>query len=737
MSRANIQVANDSALYRALRPANADADWLAEFGQGEFVSMEERDALVDLVWDAYLGEQDDSTSRISSAELQIAARIIGSWIDGPNHDMGVETLMLLTHLKWTEPTKIAIDALKTVELSRERIREIALTHPAWIVRRDAVTAMGSWPNRVPKNDHEPARKNGCGRFDIFSASDDPHWRVRFAVAQEAVNWASDAGWSKVLNAAEQVLVDFRRVSCARQHRAHGIWAHLNQLANRTPSMIFDFEEVEDSQSEFDNEYSWKSDPDPLVLAWKIRTHHHDENTKLDRLASKWLGHSNQDVRTAAIKRLELSDHRDAFESAIEWLADPRHPGYAALSELVEHLDGDRLQWIVQMAIQDTRPDVKAWGAEHADHHSPEIQDSISVQSNGALTRFRLGQALDRSDPSASSVLQRLQKDPHPRVRAAAMTADLAESLVKNPTQESSWAVLREAAFCMSYSLPRRVMEVSNTPSHTPPRKVTFGETIHDRVVLPGKEAVAPLGLSGHYHLPEDGFQFAIESGVRLMFFEPNYASMIRFFRSLTTADRNRIQLVSGSFEADPRRIMKDIDRVLRLLGRDHIDLFLFFWVRDWTRISDAAIQALQRAKESGKIGAYSLSTHSLNLACEAIRRDWKPLMVRHNAAHRRAEEELLPLAANRQTPIILFNNTCYGRMLSDKVSAADCYRFSLSQSGVSACWTAPATIQQLKENLSVLSRLQLENENEESLLQRGQRVREMDHMVAKNIRYVD
>jgi len=54
-----------------------------------------------------------------------------------------------------------------------------------------------------------------------------------------------------------------------------------------------------------------------------------------------------------------------------------------------------------------------------------------------------------------------------------------------------------------------------------------------------------------------------------------------------------------------------------------------------------------------------------------------------------------------------FNNTCYGRLLTPcgglpPPAAADCYRYSLAQPAVRCCLSAPATLEQLEENLAAL-----------------------------------
>ena len=81
-------------------------------------------------------------------------------------------------------------------------------------------------------------------------------------------------------------------------------------------------------------------------------------------------------------------------------------------------------------------------------------------------------------------------------------------------------------------------------------------------------------------------------------------------------------------------------------------------------------------------------------------------MARHSAAHR-GPGARYPKAAELGTTLLTFNTLCYGRMLQPIAGLtppdpADCYRYSLSFPGVSACWSAPSTVEQLDANLRAL-----------------------------------
>jgi aryl-alcohol dehydrogenase-like predicted oxidoreductase len=203
--------------------------------------------------------------------------------------------------------------------------------------------------------------------------------------------------------------------------------------------------------------------------------------------------------------------------------------------------------------------------------------------------------------------------------------------------------------------------------------------------------------------------------------------------------RQSIHLLAGTFEADGRRIRRDVEAALRALQFERLDVFLLFWVQSWQRVTPDVREALEHLQAEGKIAAFGLSTHSRSLAVEALETGWDPVMVRHSAAHRGAEKEVFPRAAERGASLITFSNTCYGRLLQPHngrppPTAADCYRYTLAQPGVRACLSAPATLAQLDENLEALRDPVLPPERRDDLLAFGERLYEEETVFRKWLR---
>lgn len=327
-------------------------------------------------------------------------------------------------------------------------------------------------------------------------------------------------------------------------------------------------------------------------------------------------------------------------------------------------------------------------------------------------------------PLLASLLKHLVDDPPPAPVAISLTRERAELLWQQPELETSWRMLAQAADL----LQRPLSEIAPPGQETvrvrasrrqPVRETTVPTRLHTWKPPPRPEqaralgrtglSVSPLGLSGRYGLPERGFRAALEGGINLFFWEPGYDTQTRCWQRLAPSLRDKQVVVAGSFAADPRTVRRDLEQTLRSLRLERLGVFLLFWVRSPGRLEEETLETLEEMRGAGLVQALGLSTHLRPLALQAVRDGWDVLMIRHSLAHRGAEEELLPCAAAAETGILAFSSLCYGRLPqapdtseAHRPQAADCYRYTLSQPGISACLTAPRDLEQLRHNLQVL-----------------------------------
>jgi HEAT repeat protein len=244
--------------------------------------------------------------------------------------------------------------------------------------------------------------------------------------------------------------------------------------------------------------------------------------------------------------------------------------------------------------------------------------------------------------------------------------------------------------------------------------------------------VSPLVLSGANGLTPASLTEAHEAGVNAFFWEPDYSHLTRFLRS-SRSHRPGLVYIAGTYHSGAEAVRRDVESALRQLRTDWLDVFLLYWVRSPERLSAENFEALEQLRTEGKLRAFGFSTHLRDVAVKALEQAaWPVMMTRHSAAHPGAEAALFPAAITRGTGILTFTATCYGRLLqptpgmpSDTTlpSAVDCYRYSLSQPGVSACLSAPRNHRELLQNLEVLARPWMVPEGLEAIRAHGARVR--------------
>ncbi len=419
-------------------------------------------------------------------------------------------------------------------------------------------------------------------------------------------------------------------------------------------------------------------------------------------------------------------------------------------------------------------------AEHALSSDPQpwvrraafrILVSVDRRRAGALAsrcedpwlQTRAAALLDPRDLDQLALLLRLARDKSLAVRAAA-----ADALERSNVDDALDAILQSDRFRGEEHAPVRIAALAHRSRHFEDadferlkaahasETATVRAWIDDvRGIAPAAEVahtetaatnapsslalrplgatgirVAPLVVSGAGMLPVRAYADAMHAGCNLFFWEPRYHTLGRMLARQRSAG-----VIAGSYEATERAITADVERYLRRLQREAIDVFLLFWARSPARVDAPLFEVLSRLKAQGKIRAFGFSTHDRDLACDALRaRAWDVIMTRHSAVHPGAEDRLLPLAREKNAGVFAFSALSYGRVLGPNISAPDAYRYSLSQPGVSACLSAPRTTSELEENLGVLRAPPLSSERQSELRAHGKMVHAESRDFARSIR---
>jgi HEAT repeat protein/diketogulonate reductase-like aldo/keto reductase len=389
---------------------------------------------------------------------------------------------------------------------------------------------------------------------------------------------------------------------------------------------------------------------------------------------------------------------------------------------------------------------------------------VAARSDDPWLRVRAAERLARSgQPGDEQLVYELLFDADAAVRCSAADATTHSPAVRERLAARAAEILATVPYRAGASSapaePRsRLGPLSSSVRDPGSRLDPLSSSVRDPVVsranAPARVAsprplgriglvVSPLAVSGANEPSVASLFRALDAGCNVFFWEPRYRNMTTFLRAAARRGRTPL-VVAGTYHGTERAIVRDIDRARRALDRDRIGVFLVFWTRSRVRLEGEVPRALARAKRDGTIAAAGFSTHDRALA-ELTVADaacpWDVLMVRHSAAHPGAEDRLFSAAAARGVGVLGFSATCYGRLLRPVAgspvplpTAAECYRYSLSQPGVSACISAPRRAMELVENLAVLETPGLSEARMAELRLHGRAVREESLEFGRHLR---
>jgi predicted aldo/keto reductase-like oxidoreductase len=227
--------------------------------------------------------------------------------------------------------------------------------------------------------------------------------------------------------------------------------------------------------------------------------------------------------------------------------------------------------------------------------------------------------------------------------------------------------------------------------------------------------VGRLGIASSYGISKKACLEAFDAGVNYFFWGSiRTAGMALAIRDLAPAYRDELCVVLQVYARRPATISKSIRKGLETLGVEFADVLLLGWHEKapHRRILEAAA----REKEKGTFRYLGISSHQRPLF-ESFLNDglYDVFHVRYNAAHVGAERDLFPhfpepidgLPPAEGPGIVAFTVLRWGDLLNPKkmpsgeapLSAADCYRFAMSNPHIHVTITGPKSDEEMSHAL--------------------------------------
>lgn len=224
--------------------------------------------------------------------------------------------------------------------------------------------------------------------------------------------------------------------------------------------------------------------------------------------------------------------------------------------------------------------------------------------------------------------------------------------------------------------------------------------------------VTPLGLGSAYGVAARDVERAVDRGINYLYWgSRRFPTFAEGVRNIGSSRRDGLVLVVQSYTRAAAFMRGSLERALRELRTDYTDLLLLGWWNEPPprKIVDAALEL----KRIGLTKAILISCHHRPSFVQYINdAAYDGIMVRYNAAHPGAEDEVFPHLVQRRAGTVAYTATRWKALLNPKYlpadeptpRASDCYRFVLTNPHVDVCLTGPANAIELDEAMAALDR---------------------------------
>jgi len=231
-----------------------------------------------------------------------------------------------------------------------------------------------------------------------------------------------------------------------------------------------------------------------------------------------------------------------------------------------------------------------------------------------------------------------------------------------------------------------------------------------------------IGIAGNYGIDSSDVKWAAEHGANYWVWGHSFKKVTAGIKEVIRKDRekNVVSLLGWGFFG--RQVRRSIEKALRNLNTDYLDVFKLGWLGRTSIYSQGVVDSLLKLKQEGKIKAIGTSIHDRKRAGKlALDSELDLLMIRYNAKHTGAEEDIFPYLKKRNPSVVSYTALAWQQLINpvkdiemapwpDSKEEAKippltpelCYRFVLSNPHVHLVLTGPKNREQLMMNFRAI-----------------------------------
>lgn len=275
------------------------------------------------------------------------------------------------------------------------------------------------------------------------------------------------------------------------------------------------------------------------------------------------------------------------------------------------------------------------------------------------------------------------------------------------------------------------------------QKQSFSPAKFSHTVLPVvKKTVFRMGIAGNYGLDSSDIRWAADHGANYWVWGRSFGKVTDGIRKVIKSDRENHVVAMLGWGYFGWQVRRSVENALRKLGTDYLDVFKLAWLGKTSIYSKAIIHTLLKLKQEGKILSIGTSIHDRKRAGRlALNSEIDLLMIRYNAKHPGAEQDIFPHLSKRNPAVVSYTALAWGQLIrplkkvvmppwpgkesfnGPPLSPELCYRFVLTNKNVHIVLTGPQNQEQLRKNMDAIKQGPLGAEEMNWVRQYGQLVK--------------
>lgn len=258
-----------------------------------------------------------------------------------------------------------------------------------------------------------------------------------------------------------------------------------------------------------------------------------------------------------------------------------------------------------------------------------------------------------------------------------------------------------------------------------------------------EKRVFRMGIAGNYGLDSSDIEWAAEQGANYWVWGASFKKVTAGIKEVIRKDREQNVVALLGWGYFGRQIRRSVEKALRILHTEYLDVFKLGWLGRTSLYSRDIVDTLLKLKQEGKIKAIGTSIHDRQRAGRlALDSALDLLMIRYNAKHPGAEEDIFPHLKKRNPIVVSYTALAWGQLIKPvkgiemapwpgrlekspipPLTPELCYRFVLSNPHVHLVLTGPKTRKQLMMNFKAMDQGPLSPEELEWIRHYGNRIR--------------